>query len=181
MEMTFKEASRFYDTMVLDTCAITGYHPARGADGIEDGGAFAFSLQEKMNQGYPIVLPEPIIRELKNHRTPDRGEMQRIGGLIGCYKDMIQKENVLGIDEGEIHKDVERSFGKYAQYGVSKQDLSVFEYARTLQLGGIPTAIVSNDGGLQNVWREYTQEADIAPGQLGFLIRRGMARFELPF
>lgn len=177
LNLSFKQASEIYEVMVFDTCAISGYEPGHGCPPVKDIAVFPYVLQEKMNKGYPCVLPREVEKELRKYRTSDARVRNSVEGLIRAFEKM-KGEGFLGIDESVIAKQSKMSYPKYAQYGTSLQDISVLEHGISFLRAKIPTAIVSNDRGLMKAWRDYQEQANVSPARFGFLRRSGLDSFE---
>jgi hypothetical protein len=177
--VTLSELLEHYRATIWDTCAIQCYI----ADSLRSRQDYDFiaKLTYQIRRGRDCILPKDIIKELRLPEATSKQEEFRKELIYESYT--LHKKLRFHYNEKIASRLAPEDSKKYAWYRISKPDLMVFEHAKIFAEKGIPTAIISNDSGLQYVWEDYISDnkEDINNTQFGFFLRKGGNTFGPPY
>ncbi len=205
-DITSEYSVAIVDTCVLSRSfgKDVAQNPEKKRDELIENHEFRKEMMRCLEIGFPIFITELVYEEYLNKphydykkalkkidRRKDRDSklLKKVARqirdaereerkLISMFKDM---ESILKFDENE--KDLyDTLYEKYLTFK-GEQDLSEADYdilisgIVTGQTRGFP-AILSNDSGIINAWRDFKNREGINSQQFGFFIRQNNYEFE---
>ncbi len=176
--VTLSELLRYYYVTIWDGCAIQN-HLVESSPAKQDYN-FIPKLTDQIRRGHDCIIPRNIMDELRLPKATPKEEKFRKELIHESYA--LHKRLRFHHNEKIASRLASEDSKKYAWHRISKPDLMVFEHARIFAEEGIPTAIISNDSGLQYVWEDYisNNNKSINNTRFGFFVRKGRNTFGPP-